>query len=96
MHGSLMIWVALVAVLMNTLLTIAISGDAKKSLNSKAAYIDTAGDALSSFAAVVAGLIVHYTRRPYADSSQLFMSKTLTPRTRACWRSLDTTARPTS
>ncbi len=67
--GNLMIWVALVAVLMNTLIAVALSGDAKKSLNSKAAFIHMAGDALSSFAVVVAGIVVHYTRWPYADPS---------------------------
>lgn len=65
--GSLMIWVATVSVLMNTVIALALSGDAKKSLNSRAAFVHMAGDALSSLAVVVAGIIVHYTGWPHAD-----------------------------
>ena len=66
--GSLMIWVALVAVVMNTIIAAALSGDARKSLNSRAAFVHMAGDALSSAAVVVAGVVVHYTGWLYADS----------------------------
>lgn len=66
-HGSLMIWVATVAVLMNTVIAVALSGDAKNSLNSRAAFIHMAGDAISSLAVVIAGVIVHYTNWVYAD-----------------------------
>ncbi len=65
--GGLMIGVALVAVLMNTVIALALAGDAKHSLNSRAAYIHMAGDALSSVAVVVAGIIVHFTGWVYAD-----------------------------
>lgn len=65
--GSLMIWVALVAVLMNTVIAVALSGDAKHSLNSRAAFVHMAGDALSSAAVVVAGVVIHFTRWVYAD-----------------------------
>lgn len=65
--GILMIWVATISVLMNTVIAVALSGDAKKSLNSRAAFVHMAGDALSSLAVMIAGLIVHYTRWPYAD-----------------------------
>jgi cobalt-zinc-cadmium efflux system protein len=65
--GSLMIWVAAIAVLMNTVIAAALSGDAKHSLNSRAAFIHMAGDAISSFAVVLAGVLIHYTRWPYAD-----------------------------
>lgn len=67
--GSLMIWVAAIAVLMNTVIAAALSGDAKNSLNSRAAFVHMAGDALSSLAVVVAGIIVHYTHWVYADSA---------------------------
>lgn len=66
--GSLMIAVALIAVVMNTIIAAALSGDAKKSLNSRAAFVHMAGDALSSAAVVVAGIVVHYTGWLYADS----------------------------
>ena len=65
--GTLMIWVATVSVLMNTVIALALSGDAKKSLNSRAAFVHMAGDALSSLAVVIAGIVVHYTSWPYAD-----------------------------
>lgn len=67
-EGGIVIWVALVAVLMNTVIAAALSGDAKKSLNSRAAFIHMAGDALSSLAVVIAGVIVHYTQWVYADA----------------------------
>jgi cobalt-zinc-cadmium efflux system protein len=65
--GDLMIWVAVVAVVMNTAIAAALSGDAKNSLNSRAAYVHMAGDALSSLAVVIAGVVVHYTGWLYAD-----------------------------
>jgi len=66
--GDMMIWVALAAVVMNTVIAMALSGDAKKSLNSRAAFVHMVGDALSSAAVVGAGIIVHYTQWVYADS----------------------------
>jgi cobalt-zinc-cadmium efflux system protein len=65
--GSLMIWVAAIAVFMNTAIALALSGDAKESLNSRAAFVHMAGDAISSLAVVIAGIIVHYTGWLYAD-----------------------------
>lgn len=65
--GNLMIWVAAVSVLMNTVIALALAGDAKHSLNSRAAFIHMAGDALSAVAVVVAGLLVRYTGWLYAD-----------------------------
>lgn len=65
--GTLMIIVALVAVLMNTVIALALSGDAKHSINSRAAFIHMAGDALSSAAVVVAGIVVRFTNWVYAD-----------------------------
>jgi len=65
--GTLMIVVATVAVLMNTLIAVSLAGDAKHSLNSRAAYVHMAGDALSSVAVVIAGIIAKYTGWVYAD-----------------------------
>ncbi len=65
--GNTMIWVALIAVAMNTVIAAALSGDAKNSLNSRAAYVHMAGDALSSAAVVVAGVVIHFTGCVYAD-----------------------------
>ncbi|HEY9137374.1 MAG TPA: cation diffusion facilitator family transporter [Terriglobus sp.] len=65
--SNLMIWVAAISVLMNTVIALALAGDAKHSLNSRAAFIHMAGDALSAAAVLVAGVIVHYTGWVYAD-----------------------------
>lgn len=66
--GNTMIWVALIAVVMNTIIAAALAGDAKHSLNSRAAYVHMVGDALSSLAVVIAGIVVHFTHWLYADS----------------------------
>lgn len=66
-EGGLMIWVAAVSVLMNTVIALALAGDAKHSLNSRAAFIHMAGDALSAAAVVLAGVLVRYTGWLYAD-----------------------------
>ena len=66
--GNLMIGVACISVLMNTVIALALAGDAKHSLNNRAAFIHMAGDALSAVAVVVAGVIVRMTGWLYADS----------------------------
>lgn len=66
-EGNLMIWVAGISVLMNTVIAVALAGDAKHSLNSRAAFIHMAGDALSAAAVVIAGVVVRYTGWLYAD-----------------------------
>lgn len=66
-NGMLMIWVALVAVVLNTVIAAVLHGDAKHSLNSKAAFIHMAGDAISSLAVILAGIVIHYTHWHYAD-----------------------------
>lgn len=66
-EGGLMIWVAGISVLMNTVIALALAGDAKHSLNSRAAFIHMAGDALSAAAVVIAGVVVRYTGWLYAD-----------------------------
>lgn len=65
--GSLMIGVAIVSVLMNTVIAKLLSAGAKTSLNMRAAYIHMAGDALSAAAVVVAGFVVRSTGWVYAD-----------------------------
>jgi len=66
-QGTLMIWVAAISVLMNTVIALALAGDAKHSLNSRAAFIHMAGDALSAAAVLIAGVVVRYTGWVYAD-----------------------------
>ena len=65
--GTLMIWVAAIAVVMNTVIAAALSGDAKASLNNRAAFIHMAGDAISSLGVVITGIVIHYTGWLYAD-----------------------------
>ncbi len=62
-----MIWVAAISVLMNTVIALALAGDAKHSLNSRAAFVHMAGDALSAVAVIIAGVVVRYTGWLYAD-----------------------------
>ncbi len=66
-QGSLMIEVAVVAVLMNTVIAYWLQGDAHSSLNSRAAFVHMAGDALSSLGVVIAGVVIKYTNWPLAD-----------------------------
>ena len=65
--GNLMIWVAAVAVLMNTVIAWALRGDSQHSLNARAAYIHMAGDAISSLGVVLAGICIKLTGWTYAD-----------------------------
>jgi len=65
--GGLVAAVAAVAVLMNTVIAVSLSSGSKHSMNVRAAYIHMAGDALSSAAVVVAGLVVKMTGWTLAD-----------------------------
>jgi cobalt-zinc-cadmium efflux system protein len=67
--ATLMLWVAAVALLMNTVIAYLLHGGAQKSMNMRAAFIHMAGDALSSLAVLAAGFIVLKTGWPYADPS---------------------------
>jgi len=66
-QGNLMIEVAAVAVLMNTVIAWALRGESHHSLNARAAYVHMAGDALSSLGVVLAGLCIKLTGWTYAD-----------------------------
>jgi cobalt-zinc-cadmium efflux system protein len=66
-QGRLMMWVAGVSVLMNTVIAALLRGGAKESLNMRAAYIHMAGDALSAVGVLIAGWIVASTGWVYAD-----------------------------
>lgn len=62
-----MIVVASVAVVMNTVIALALRGEAKHDVNLRGAYIHMAGDALSSLGVIIAGLAIRFTHWPYAD-----------------------------
>ncbi len=66
-QGAVMIGVATVAVVMNTLIAYWLRGESHHSLNARAAYVHMAGDALSALGVVIAGLAVKYLGWTLAD-----------------------------
>jgi cobalt-zinc-cadmium efflux system protein len=66
-HGGPMIWVALVAVVVNGLISLWLRKGAKHDLNLRSAYLHMLGDAISAFGVVIAGIIVSLTGSPLAD-----------------------------
>lgn len=66
-ESGLMMAVAAVSVLMNTVIATLLARAAKNSLNVRAAFIHMTGDALSAVAVLIAGFIVHQTGWAYAD-----------------------------
>lgn len=65
--GAVMIVVAAIGVLMNTVIAMWLRGGSKRSLNTRAVYIHMVGDALSSLGVVIAGIVVIYTGSMLAD-----------------------------
>ena len=66
-HSTPMIVVALVAVLMNTLISLWLRNAARKDLNVRSAYLHMLGDAVSAAGVVAAGVIVALTGVSIAD-----------------------------
>src|SRR5437660_7638574 len=66
-QSGLMIGVALAALLMNTVISLWLRGEAKHDLNVRSAYLHMVGDALSSLGVVVAGIVVAVTGSAAAD-----------------------------
>jgi len=62
-----MIVVALIAILMNTVISFWLKSAAKKDLNVRSAYMHMLGDAISAAGVVVAGVIVAFTGASIAD-----------------------------
>src|SRR6266404_5284229 len=62
-----MIIVATIAILMNTVISLWLRGDAKKDLNVRSAYMHMVGDAISAAGVVVAGFVVAFTGASIAD-----------------------------
>ncbi len=62
-----MIWVALVAVVLNGVISLWLRSGAKRDLNLRSAYLHMLGDAVSAFGVVLAGIIVAFTGSPLAD-----------------------------
>ncbi|HXM36867.1 MAG TPA: cation diffusion facilitator family transporter [Pyrinomonadaceae bacterium] len=66
-HSTPMIVVALIAILMNTVISLWLRSGAKKDLNVRSAYMHMLGDAVSAVGVVVAGVIVASTGASIAD-----------------------------
>lgn len=62
-----MIVVALIAILLNTLISLWLRSAAKKDLNIRSAYMHMLGDAISAAGVVIAGVIVAFTGASIAD-----------------------------
>ena len=62
-----MIWVALVAILLNGLISSWLRAGSKTDLNIRSAYLHMLGDAISAFGVVLAGIFVAATGNPIAD-----------------------------
>ncbi len=62
-----MIIVALIAILMNTVISLWLRGEAKKDLNVRSAYVHMLGDAIAAAGVVIAGLVVAFTGASIAD-----------------------------
>lgn len=62
-----MIWVSLVAILLNGLISSWLRAGSKTDLNIRSAYLHMLGDAVSAFGVVLAGVFVAATGNPIAD-----------------------------
>jgi cobalt-zinc-cadmium efflux system protein len=62
-----MIWVALVAVVLNGMISLWLRGGAKHDLNIRSAYLHMLGDAVSALGVALAGMIVALTGNSLAD-----------------------------
>src|SRR5947207_26603 len=66
-QGGLMIGMALAALLLNTVISLWLRGEARHDLNVRSAYLHMAGDALSALGVVAAGVVVALTGNFLAD-----------------------------
>ena len=67
-HSAPMIAVAVVAILMNTAISLWLRGDARTDLNVRSAYLHMVGDAVSAVGVVIAGVVIAVSGIPLADS----------------------------
>ena len=66
-HSTPMIIVAVIAILMNTVISLWLRGAAKRDLNVRSAYVHMLGDAVAAAGVVAAGLVVAFTGASIAD-----------------------------
>ena len=72
-QSGLMIGVAAAALLMNTVISLWLRGEAKHDLNVRSAYLHMVGDALSSLGVVAAGVMIAITGSTIADPAVSLM-----------------------
>src|SRR6266571_3636540 len=72
-QSGLMIGVAAAALLMNTIISLWLRGEAKHDLNVRSAYLHMVGDALSSLGVVAAGVMIAITGSTIADPAVSLM-----------------------
>jgi cobalt-zinc-cadmium efflux system protein len=72
-QGSLMIGVALAAILLNAVISLWLRADAKHDLNLRSAYLHMLGDAVAAFGVVAAGVVVLLTGWAAADPAVSFL-----------------------
>lgn len=68
-ESNLVIWLALVAIVANTLSVILLSKDAKSNINMRSAYLHLLSDALVSVAVLIGGLLMKYYQIYWIDSA---------------------------
>lgn len=66
-NGGLMLLVASIGLIANTLSVLLLRRCSKESLNIKSAYLHLATDALSSFAIIIGGIFIHYFKFYWID-----------------------------
>ena len=66
-HGEPMIAIALVAIIINSLISYWLRRDAKRDINVRSAYLHILGDAISAAGVVTAGLVIVFTGTSIAD-----------------------------
>ena len=66
-HSTPMIVVALIAILLNTLISLWLRNAAKNDLNVRSAYMHMVGDAVSAVSVVIAGIVVAFSGASIAD-----------------------------
>lgn len=68
-ESNLVIWLALVAIIANTLSVFLLSKDAKSNINMRSAYLHLLTDALVSVAVLIGGLLMKYYQIYWIDSA---------------------------
>jgi cobalt-zinc-cadmium efflux system protein len=66
-NSTLMIGVALAAIIINVIVTVRLHEGSKSDINIRSAYLHMMGDAVAAFAVILAGVIVAVTERVIAD-----------------------------